>query len=235
MARSIGTIAQLPCNARRNFFQTYVRRCEVVSLWKSRNGSNRIFFRVHRDPPWPLKCWATCSWSQFLEHTKTIHNSQSIPLVSEHRSGPDTSLFKGIFITLLLWNHSGFTLGRTFLLSSAVSCFIVSAALAGKTHTCRDRFVHCCLLLWKQVNIWLYLPHALMDFNQSWVICNMGTLTCWWGQRSHIKVKGHLRSSCKIGWKCESGLIWKVEVWAIGTIIMLSESSIYIAIYNHTL
>ena len=42
----------------------------------------------------------------------------------------------------------------------------------------------------------------------------MGTLICWWGQRSHIKVKGHLRSSCKIGWKCESGsgLIWKVEV-----------------------
>ena len=31
--------------------------------------------------------------------------------------------------------------------------------------------------------------------------CNMGTLICWWGQRSHIKVKGHLRSSCKIGWK----------------------------------
>ena len=40
----------------------------------------------------------------------------------------------------------------------------------------------------------------------------MGTLFCWWGQRSHIKVKGHLRSSCKIGWKCENGLIWKVEV-----------------------
>ena len=39
-----------------------------------------------------------------------------------------------------------------------------------------------------------------------------GTLICWLGQRSHIKVKGHLRSSCKIGWKCESGLIWKVEV-----------------------
>ena len=31
-------------------------------------------------------------------------------------------------------------------------------------------------------------------------------------QRSHIKVKGHLLS-WKIGWKCESGLIWKVEVW----------------------
>ena len=42
--------------------------------------------------------------------------------------------------------------------------------------------------------------------------CNMGTLICWWGQRSYIKVKGHLRSSYKIGWKCENGLIWKVEV-----------------------
>ena len=42
--------------------------------------------------------------------------------------------------------------------------------------------------------------------------CNMGTLICWSCQRSYIKVKGHLRSSCKIGWKCKSGLIWKVEV-----------------------
>ena len=30
--------------------------------------------------------------------------------------------------------------------------------------------------------------------------------------KGHIKVKGHLRSSCMIGWKCESDLIWKVEV-----------------------
>ena len=45
--------------------------------------------------------------------------------------------------------------------------FFVLPALAGKTR--RDRFVHCCLLC-KQVNIWLYIPHALMDFNQSWVI-----------------------------------------------------------------
>ena len=42
--------------------------------------------------------------------------------------------------------------------------------------------------------------------------CNMGTLICWWGQSSYIKVKGHLRSSCKVGWKCENDLIWKVEV-----------------------
>ena len=43
--------------------------------------------------------------------------------------------------------------------------------------------------------------------------CNVGTLICWWGERSYIKVKGHLRSSCKVDWKCESGLIWKVEFW----------------------
>ena len=51
----------------------------------------------------------------------------------------------------------------------------------------------------------------------------MGTLICWWGERSHIKVKGHLRSSCKIGWKCKSGLIWKIEdrlepTWFIDTL-----------------
>ena len=27
--------------------------------------------------------------------------------------------------------------------------------------------------------------------------CNMGTCICWWGQRSHIKIKDYLRSSCK--------------------------------------
>ena len=42
--------------------------------------------------------------------------------------------------------------------------------------------------------------------------CNMGTLICWWGQRSYIEVKGHLRSGCNIGWKCENDLIWKVKV-----------------------
>ena len=41
---------------------------------------------------------------------------------------------------------------------------------------------------------------------------NMGTFIWSWGQRSHTMVKGHLRSSCKIGWKCENCLIWKVEV-----------------------
>ena len=42
--------------------------------------------------------------------------------------------------------------------------------------------------------------------------CNIWTHIYWWGQRSHIKVKGYLRSRFKIGWKCESSLIYKVEV-----------------------
>ena len=55
----------------------------------------------------------------------------------------------------------------------SVNSIFVSPDLAGKTH--RDHFVpcsSCCLLLSvvKRVNIWLYLPHALMGFNQSWVI-----------------------------------------------------------------
>ena len=51
-----------------------------------------------------------------------------------------------------------------------------------------------------------------MDFNQSWVIDATWELSFVDEVKGHIKVKGHLRSSCKIGWKCESGLIWKVEV-----------------------
>ena len=80
-----------------------------------------------------------------------------------------------------------------------------------------DHFVPCCCLLMlsvvKRVNIWLYFPHALMDFNQSWVIDATWEPSFVDEVKGHIKVKGHLRSSCMIGWKCENGLIWKVEVW----------------------
>ena len=41
---------------------------------------------------------------------------------------------------------------------------------------------------------------------------NIGTVICSCGQRSYTKVKDHLRSRFKIGWKCENGLIWKVKV-----------------------
>ena len=34
---------------------------------------------------------------------------------------------------------------------------------------------------------------------------NLGTFKCSWGQRSWIKVKGHVRLTCKIAWKCK---IW---------------------------
>ena len=84
-------------------------------------------------------------------------------------------------------------------------------------------FVHCCLLLSVDVMVLsvvktgehLALTSTCFDGFQPKLghRCNMGTLICWWGQRLHIKVKGHQRSSCKVGWKCESGLIWKVEVW----------------------
>ena len=90
----------------------------------------------------------------------------------------------------------------------------VLPALAGKTHTCRDHFVHfcSCCLLWRQVNIWIYLPHALMDFNQSWV------KGATWEPSFADAVKGHISRSKVIWgqvvsrlkmWKC---LIWQVEV-----------------------
>ena len=67
----------------------------------------------------------------------------------------------------------------------------VSLALAGKTHG--DHFVHCCCLSvvvkTKWVNIWLYLPHALMDFNQSWVI------DAKWEPSFVDEVKGHISRS----------------------------------------
>ena len=60
----------------------------------------------------------------------------------------------------------------------------------------------------------MFLPSRCLDGFQPKFChrCNMGTFIYWWGQSLHIKVKGHLRLSCKIGWKCKSGLIWKVEV-----------------------
>ena len=41
---TIGTLIQLPRNAQCDFFQTHARRCGVVIMSKSRNGSVRIFF-----------------------------------------------------------------------------------------------------------------------------------------------------------------------------------------------
>ena len=74
----------------------------------------------------------------------------------------------------------------------SIRLLFVLPALAGKTH--RDHFVHCCLLLSvvcreKRVNIWLYLPHVLMDFNQSWVI------DATWKPSFVDEVKGHISRS----------------------------------------
>ena len=59
-----------------------------------------------------------------------------------------------------------------------------------------------------------------MDFNQSWVIdATWNPSFGWWGQRS-IKVKGHMRSSYKIDWKCEIVSVksdlnqtWFIDMW----------------------
>ena len=53
-------------------------------------------------------------------------------------------------------------------------------------------------------------PH-LKSWSLIWTILgywyNMETFICSCGQRSQIKVKGHLRSTCKITWKSKFGLI----------------------------
>ena len=40
---------------------------------------------------------------------------------------------------------------------------------------------------------------------------NVGTFTCSWGQRSPMNVKGHVRSTCKINWKCKIWLFCILE------------------------
>ena len=68
-----------------------------------------------------------------------------------------------------------------------------------------------CKIGWKCENglIWIvevrFEPHLVYLYNMETSICSCS-------QRSCTKVKGHLRSSCKIGWKYENGLIWKLEV-----------------------
>ena len=82
----------------------------------------------------------------------------------------------------------------------------VPPAFAGKTLT--DSFVPCCC---ENRLTFGSLSHAFDGFQPKvGHICNMGTLICWWGQRS--QVKGNLRLSCKVGRKCKSVFIWKDEV-----------------------
>ena len=76
----------------------------------------------------------------------------------------------------------------------------VLSALAERTN--RDRLICPLLLLLSFVSTTLSSTSSAC-FNgfqpklKSGHTCNMGTLVCWCSQRSHIKVKGHLRSSCK--------------------------------------
>ena len=63
----------------------------------------------------------------------------------------------------------------------------------------------CCYLLWKGLTFGSIF-HMLWWFNQKSVI------DATWEPSLVDEVKGHLRSSCKIGQKSENGLIWKVEV-----------------------
>ena len=69
---------------------------------------------------------------------------------------------------------------------SKMTDFFESPALTGKTH--RDLFFHCCLssVKKKRVNIWPYLPHALMDLNQTWV------MDATWEPSFVDEVKGHI-------------------------------------------
>ena len=43
------------------------------------------------------------------------------------------------------------------------------------------------------------------------VYYNMKSFICLFSQRSYTKVRGRLRSSCKMGWKCKIHLIWKLK------------------------
>ena len=52
------------------------------------------------------------------------------------------------------------------------------------------------------------------DWHQTCLIATMGPFVCSCYQRPYTRVKGHQTSSCKMGWKCESGL----KIWSpIGT------------------
>ena len=65
--------------------------------------------------------------------------------------------------------------------------------------------------MWKRVNIWLYilyLPHALMDFNQSWVI------GAAWEPSFVAEVKGHMSRS-KVIWGQVVKWAKNVEIMAL--------------------
>ena len=107
--------------------------------------------------------------------------------------GPKLVHFTNYFLStihnkILILGYSGSN--QIILQSLSCNLVFVLPALAGKTH--RDHFVPCCLLMLsvvKRVNIWLYLPHALLDFNQSWAI------DATWEPSFVEEVKGHIPRS----------------------------------------
>ena len=98
---------------------------------------------------------------------------------------------------------------HALLWSSIKLCASLSYCLSVSPMNRLFLLTRCCLLLWKK-GYYLTLSSTCFHGFQS----KLGHRCIFWqGQRSYIKVKGYLRSSCKIGWKCENGLIWKAEVW----------------------
>ena len=49
---------------------------------------------------------------------------------------------------------------------------------------------------------WAQLKRFIVQLKLTWFTDNIGSFI-YWGQKSHTKVKGHLRSSSWIAWKCK--------------------------------
>ena len=73
----------------------------------------------------------------------------------------------------------------------------------------KDHLRSSCKIDWKCENGLIWKDEVRLEPNLVYWY-NMWTFICSWGQRSYTKVKGYLRSSCKIGWKCDNSLVWKV-------------------------
>ena len=68
-------------------------------------------------------------------------------------------------------------------------------------------------VVWYGKNVKMALFEKLKsDWSQTWFIDMIWEPSYVRVAKDHTKIEGHIRSGCKIGWKCENGLIWKVEV-----------------------
>ena len=67
-----------------------------------------------------------------------------------------------------------------------------------------------CKMGWKcQIHLIWKVEVRLEPILVSWY--KVGTSTCSWGQKSQVKVKGHVRSICKVARKCKIWLICVLE------------------------